>query len=347
MAEGNEKNVFLPFQSVSRMEKKNNHQYSVKEAKSIKVALFVIAAALIFYFGAAFLKGINIFGKKNYYYAVFEDIGGLHESTVVALNGYEIGKVTDIKLLNTNPVQICAEILVTEKLDIPKDSKFEIAQKDVLGGMIVNLHIGSSPEFAHSGDTLGCCLKGGMFDGVDELVAQLQNVVASVDTIGQNIKLAFRTEDSVNGGMMIKNTLANLEATSQNLAKLMADNGGKVNRVVTQLEVLSKTLSDASPKINAIVTNMDNITDSLAQANIRQLVNNAQSTINNANDVIAKVKAGEGTVGQLIQNDSLYNNINQTIECVNALIKDVKEHPTDYLNVTVFGRKERKRDKKQ
>ncbi len=327
------------------MEKNNNNQYSVKEAKSIKVALFVIAAALTFYLGATFLRGINVLGKKTYYYAVFEDIGALHESTNVTLNGYEIGKVTDIKLLSSSPVRICAEILVTEKLDIPKDSQFEVSQKDVLGGMIVNLHMGTSPEFAHSGDTLGCYLKSGMIDGVDDLVAQLQNVVASVDTIGQNIKLAFRSEDSINGGMMIKNTLANLEETSQNLSKLLADNGGKVNRVVSQLDVLSKTLGDASPKIDAIVSNLDNITDSLAQSNIRQLVNNAQSTINNANDVIAKLKAGEGTVGQLIQNDSLYNNINQTIECVNALLKDFKEHPTDYLNVTVFGRKERKKDK--
>ena len=329
------------------MEKKNNNQYSVKEAKSIKVALFVIAAALIFYLGATFLKGINVFGKKTYYYAVFEDIGALHESTNVTLNGYEIGKVTGIKLLSSNPIRICAEILVTEKLDIPKDSKFEVAQKDVLGGMIVNLHLGESTVMAHSGDTLGCYLKSGMLDGVDDLVAQLQNVVASVDTIGQNIKLAFRSDDSINGGTMIKNTLANLEATSQNLSKLLADNGGKVNRVVTQLEVLTKTLSDASPKIDAIVANVDNISDSLAQSNIRQLVNNVQSTINNANDVIAKVKAGEGTVGQLIQNDSLYRNINQTIECVNILLKDIKEHPTDYLNVTVFGKKERKKDKNQ
>lgn len=329
------------------MKKNNTPSSSAKDLRSIKVALFCIAAALIFYLGSLFLKGINIFSKKHYYYAVFEDIGALHESTVVALNGYPIGKVTNIELLSSNPVRICAEILVTEKLNIPKDSRFEVAQKDVLGGMVVNLRMGTSTMMAQGGDTLSCYVAGGMLDGVGDLVTQLQSVVASVDTIGQNIKLAFRSDDSINGGMMIKNTLANLEATSQNLSKLLADNGGKVNRVVTQLDVLTKTLSEASPKIDAIVANVDNITDSLAQANIRQLVNNAQSTIDNANSVIAKVKAGEGTVGQLIQNDTLYRNINQTIECVNALIKDLKEHPTDYLNVTVFGRKERKRDKNQ
>ena len=325
------------------MEKNTKKPYSEKEVRSIKVALFCIAAALIFYLGATFLKGINVFGKKTYYYAVFEDVGALHESTNVTLNGYEIGKVTGIKLLSSNPVRICAEILVTEKLDIPKDSQFEVAQKDVLGGMVVNLHLGSSAEIAHRGDTLGCYLAGGMLDGVGDLVAQLQSVIASVDTIGQNLKLAFRTEDSLNGGTMIKNTLENLEHTTADLSKLLADNGGKVNSVVSQLDVLSKTLGEAAPKIDAIIANVDNISDSLAQANIRMLVNNAQQTVENANRLIDNVNKGQGTVGQLMQNDSLFKSLNNTIESLDLLVKDIKANPSKYINVTIFGKKEKRK----
>ena len=325
------------------MDNKKADQHTVKEARSIKVALFVIGAALIFYLGATFLKGINVFGKKTYYYAVFEDIGALHESTNVTLNGYGIGKVTDIELLSSNPVRICAEILVTEKLDIPEDSQFEVASKGLLGDMVVNLHLGQSARMAQHGDTLGCYLAGGMLDGVDDLVAQLKSVVASVDTIGQNLKLAFRTEDSLNGGTMIKNTLENLEHTTADLSKLLAVNGGKVNSVVTQLEVLSKTLGEAAPKIDAIVNNVDNITDSIAQANIRTLVNNAQSTVDNANALIAGVKNGQGTVGQLMRNDSLYNNLNKTIESLDLLVKDIKANPSKYINVTIFGKKEERK----
>lgn len=325
------------------MDNKKPDQHTVKEARSIKVALFAIAAALIFYLGATFLKGINVFGKKTYYYAVFEDIGALHESTNVTLNGYGIGKVTGIELLSTNPVRICAEILVTEKLDIPEDSQFEVAQKDILGGMVVNLHLGQSARVAQRGDTLGCYLAGGMLDGVGDLVAQLQSVVASVDTIGMNLKLAFRSEDSLNGGTMIKNTLENLEHTAADLSKLLAANGGKVNNIVSQLDLLSKTLGEAAPKIDAIVSNVDNITDSIAQANIRTLVNNAQSTVDNANALIADVKNGRGTVGQLVSNDSLYNNLNKTIESIDLLVKDIKADPSKYINITVFSRKEKKK----
>lgn len=330
------------------MDKDKSKQYTEKERKSIKVALFCIAAVLIFYFGVQFLKGINILGKKKYYYAVFEDIGALHESTTVTLNGYGIGKVTDIGLLSSNPVRICAEILVTEDLDIPEDSRFEVAQKDVLGGMVVNLHLGSSSRMAHGGDTLGCYLAGGMLDGLGDLVAQLRSVVASVDTIGLNLKSAFNPSDSLSGGSTLKQTLANLQEATGELALLLDKNGPKFNNVVAQLDVLTRTLGDASPKIDAILSNVDNISDSLAQSNIRTLVDNAQSAIDNANHVIADVRQGQGTVGQLLQSDSLYRSINRTVESLDLLVKDIKENPSRYINVTVFGKKDNgKKDRKK
>ena len=141
---------------------------------------------------------------------------------------------------------------------------------------------------------------------------------------------------------MIKNTLENLEHTTADLSKLLADNGGRVNSVVSQLDALSKTLGQAAPKIDAIIANVDNITDSLAQANIRTLVNNAQSTVDNVNALIAGVKNGQGTVGQLMQNDSLFKSLNNTIESLDLLVKDIKANPSKYINVTVFGKKEKK-----
>ena len=100
-------------------DKKDKEQYSEKNIKSMKVAIFCITAILVFYFGASILKGMNVFSHKTYFYAVFDDIGGLHESTTVSVNGYPIGKVSKITMQSTNPVRICAEILVTEKIDIP------------------------------------------------------------------------------------------------------------------------------------------------------------------------------------------------------------------------------------
>lgn len=324
---------------------KENQQYSEKNIKSMKVAIFCIVALVIFYFGCNFLKGLNVLNRKTYYYAVFENVGDLHESTNVVFNGYPIGKVKGLTLLSTNPSRICAEIVLTEDIDIPADSYFEVAQKDVLGGMIVNLRLGNSPTLAHNKDTLGSALQPGMFDGIDDLKDQLASVIASVDTIGLSLKSAFLLNDSANSAFMLKNTLVNLEASTHHLNAILANNEGKVGNVVTQLEQLSSTLSQASPQINSIIANINHISDSLAQSNIRALLTDAQATVANLNAVTAKIEQGDGTAGMLINNQELYKNVTNTMESLNVLLQDLKANPSKYVNITVFGKKDKDKDK--
>lgn len=324
------------------MEKKDSQKYSSNNIRSMKVAIFCISAIVIFYLGANFLKGLNVFSHKTYYYAVFDNVGALHESTTVTLNGFPVGKVSNIDILSTNPVRICAEILITEDVDIPKDSRFEVAQKDVLGGMVVNLLLGKSSAMAHNKDTLDCGLAPGMFDGIDDLKASLQSVLASVDTIGLTVKSAFLPNDKENGAFMLKNTLVNLEASTRHLNQMLATNEYKVNDMVSKLDKLSTTLSDATPQINAIVSNLNNISDSIAQANIRTLLTDAQQTMAHINTLTNQIENGNGTVGKLLQNDSLFHNINNTAESLDILLKDLKAHPSKYINVTVFGGKKKK-----
>lgn len=321
---------------------KDNQQYSAKNVRSMKVAIFCIAALIIFYLGASFLKGLNVFSHKAYYYAVMENIGGLHESTTVAVNGYPIGKVTKMKMLSTDPVRICAEIMVTEKIDLPKDSRIEVAQKDVLGGMIVNIIPGSSKVMAQSGDTLRSSLAGGLFDGIDGLKDQLASVIASVDTIALALKSAFTPDDPANGAATLKNTLANLETSTQHLSQILSSNEPKVNEMVTKLNRFSTTLDNASPQLNAMIENLNNISDSVAQSNIKALFTDAQQAVSNINQVTDKLERGEGSVGQLMNNDSLYKNINKAVESLDNLINDLKAHPGRYINVSVFGKKKDK-----
>ena len=321
--------------------KEKKQQYANNTARNIKVAIFAIIALAILYVGIKFLKGIKIFGHKQYYYGVFEDIGGLHESTNLLLNGYPIGKVTNISLLSSNPIRICAEFLVTEKLDIPADSKFLVAQTDVLGGVAVNVVMGTSSTMAKHGDTLACGLQGGgLTDGLDDLKGQLQSVLASVDTIGLSLRETFRPSDSQNGALMLKSTLVNLEASTQHLNNLLANNEAKVSNAVGKLNELATALNAATPKINTIIQNFDNISDSIAKSNVSTLINDAQQTITHLNAITTSIEKGDGTVGQLMNNDSLYNNINSTVEQLNTLLKDFQAHPSRYINL--FGKKKDK-----
>ena len=309
----------------------------------LKVGLFCIVAVIIFYLGACFFKGVSAFGKKTYYYAVFENTGGLQESNAVMLNGYKIGQVTKVSILSDNPVRLCAELMITEPVNIPKDSKVQVAPKDLLGGTVVNILFGYDTQMLQAKDTMATYVVPQMTDGIDGLKAQLASILTSVDTIALSLKDVLSPEG---GAGDLKATLSNLEETTANLNDILGDNKVKVNRLVTNLEQFSGTLQSVSPQLETIVNNLDHISDSIAKANVTQLINDAQKTISDVQLVVEKIQQGEGTVGQLVTNDTLYTNLENSLHSLDELLKDLKANPKKYINVTVFGKREKKVEKK-
>lgn len=326
---------------------------SDKNKKSIKVALFIIAAIIIFYLGANFLKGIDTFGKRTYYYALFDDIGGLTPGSVVSVKGYSIGKVTNISMLSDNPVTICIEMLIGEDINIPEDSKIEITSKDILGGAIINVKLGSSSQMAASKDTLASMVTPGMLDGVGDLFVKVDNAIASLDTI------AFAFKDALyhNGGIKnIEKMIVNIETITEDFKSIISNNEGKINQLVTNINDFGLSLKNATPQLNNIMSNLDRLSDSLAKAEVVTVVDNVNKTIEELNILFSKINRGDGDIGQLLNSDTIYQNLTHTTENLNSLIKDIKENPGRYVTIRVFGgktkeekqaEKEAKREKKQ
>lgn len=322
------------------MEKEQVKQDNTSHNKSkLKVGIFCIAAVVIFYLGACFFKGISAFGKKTYYYAVFENTGGLQESNAVMLNGYKIGQVTKVSLLSDNPVRLCAELMITEPVNIPKDSKVQVAPKDLLGGTVVNILFGNDTHMLQAKDTMATYVVPQMTDGIDGLKAQLASILTSVDTIALSLKDVMSPEG---GAQDLKGTLANLEATTANLNSILGNNKDKVGKLVTNLEKFSNNLQEAGPQLETIVNNLDKISDSVAKANVTQLINDAQQAIGDVQLIVNKIQKGDGTLGQLVTNDTLYYNLENSLHSLDELLKDLKANPKKYINVTVFGKKGKK-----
>ncbi|MBQ7490376.1 MAG: MCE family protein [Bacteroidales bacterium] len=317
---------------------------SKQGSQYVKVALMCIAALVIFYFGTQYLKGIDIFGSRTYYYCVFEDCGGLVESTPVQLNGYKIGKVEKVSLLSARPVRICAKLLITENIKFPDDTRFEVASASLLGGNSLNVQYGKSSKFANEGDTLLCGVKPGLLDGFADLGDKVNSILNSVDTIGLSLKDVLYTQG---GGEDLKGTLANLESTTANLNDILAQNKSKVGLLVSDLQDFSSTLNEASPKLHNVIDNFDKISDSLAKADIAAVINNANSTISEIETLVKKINKGDGDIGQLANNDSLYRNLESTTNSLNLLLQDLKENPKRYVHFSLFGRKDKKDKEKK
>lgn len=309
-----------------------------KDIKKSRVALFCIAAILIFYIGANFLKGLDLFSKKTYYYAVFDNVGGLLAGNPVFVNGYKIGKVTDVKMIGDNPVKICTEMLIMEDIDIPVDSKFVVAPKDLLGGNIMNLMMGTSAQYAKNGDTLACFVKLPITAGIDEMKLKINNILSSVDTIGLSLKSVLKDEK---GADNLAQTLKNIEQITANLDRMIAQNETKVGKLVSDLTTFSNTLKNVSPELKNVISNFNNISDTLAKANIAGVIYNANQTITDIDFLIRKINDGKGDIGQLMNNDTLYKNLEASTRNLNLLLQDIKQNPGRYVQVSVFGKKDK------
>ena len=308
--------------------------------KRIRVALLCISAILIFYIGANFLKGINVFHKKTYFYCVMDDASGVQQNTPVYLAGFKIGQVQEVELLNANPPRICAKIMLSEDVDIPTDSKLKLKSSSILGGMQLDLMMGNATSYFQNNDTIACFKEAGLLDGIDDLKAQIGSVVASVDTIGLELKDLLHKEG---GGESLRNTLTNIENATDNLNSILADNKTKVSNLVTSLQKFGNTLEAASPKLNEILDNFDNISDTIAKADIAGVINNANSTIKEIQSLIAKANNGDGTVSALLNDEGLVKKIDDTIKSLNDLLKDFKDNPRHYLSP--LGEKKKKNKK--
>lgn len=321
------------------MDKKSKNPQDVKDSKKkIRVAILCICAIVVFYIGCNFLKGINVFHKKTYYYCLMDNATGVQQNTQVWLSGYKVGMVQSVEMLSANPPRICAHILFNENFDLPDDSRLEVMANGLLGGNVLNIVMGTSKSTFSDGDTIPCSVKPGMLDGIADMKDQIASVVASVDTIGMELKDILHKDG---GGENLKATLENIEAATHNLNDILADNKGKVNSLVTSLDRFGKTLDEASPQLTQILDNFDKISDTLAKAEIAEVIANANQTIVEVKEMVAKVNRGEGTIGNLMSEETVVNKVEETIQSLKDLVVDIKANPKRYINVTVFGKKEK------
>ena len=325
-------------------EKSKTTKQSERNTKSIKVAIFCIMAILVFYLGANFLKGVDTFGKKEFYYSVYENSGGLYKGAIVYLHGYPIGKVTKVKLINNQPVQILAEYLLHENIKLPKDSRFDVTSRDMLGGIIVRLDLGNDSQFAKPGDTLVCGLIPQLTDGIEAMKDQIINILASVDTIAVSLKDALTNQT---GGNKLAQTLSNIESMTAHLDQIIADNEQNFGKIVTEISAFSKMLTEVSPELKNVVSNFDQIVDSLTKANVAEVIVNTNNTILQVEELVKKANSGNGDVAKLLNEDEIYTKLGQTLKSLDDLVVDIRANPKKYINVTVFGKKEKNNQPKK
>jgi phospholipid/cholesterol/gamma-HCH transport system substrate-binding protein len=306
----------------------------LKLTREVKTGVLAIGAILLFIFGYSFLKGTNIFDKNRTFYVKYQNVEGLAKSALVTINGLDVGKVQNIRFANKTG-GLVVEFTVEDDFEFSKNSVARIYSSGLIGGK----SLGIFPEYdpnnvAKSGDTLRGEVEDGMLSAVTKALGPLEkkvnNTLATVDTL----MLAFTDvlDDSTRNNLKqaienLSNTLKSFEGVSQKLNGILGENGGKLNNTFTNLDEMS--------------ANFAKLSDSLAQLETGRLVADLQTVVTRLDAIAAGIENGEGSVGKLLKDDKLYDNLEGASRQLEQLLQDVKLNPKRYVNVSVFGKKQK------
>ena len=304
----------------------------LKITREIKVAVLVILSIVLFYWGFTFLKGRNLFDNSNKLYAVYDNVAGLVVSAPVTINGLNIGKVNTIEMLPDGKMKV--ELIITnEQIQIAKSSIAQIMDSGLIGGReIAILNNFSDKNYTESGDTLKTSDKLGL---TAELANQIGPVKDKVEILLEN---ANKLIESLNATLdattqqKLKSAIASLEVTmaefsqtSKSINGILAENKSKLNTTLSNFEKTSGNLNAMS--------------SSLEKADLGATVKKLEATLTSVNVMMANLEQGKGSMGKLLSDDAMYNNLTKTSKELELLLQDLRLNPTRYVNVSVFGKK--------
>ncbi len=315
----------------------------IKELKIGLIATFLIALLV---WGVNFLKGKNIFSQTNHYYAIYDGIGGLEKASPIFLNGLNVGTIESIKLYGDNNRDIIVYFSIRKDIKIPKASEVVIFSSDFLGTKAVRLDFTNKKQYYQSGDTLPSNIEVDLteqiYSEIKPIKEKSERMIETIDSLTMMLKNATQTNIS-KSLTNLKDITQNLKRSSSTLDNLLTSEKDNLKSVIRNTKDISENLKNNNENISNTLSNMSSITDSLRQANLQKTLNKLENTLTKTDSILYRINRGEGSLGLLVNNDSLYNNLNSTSRDLDLLINDLKENPGRYINISIFGGK--KKDK--
>lgn len=295
--------------------------------KEVKIALTAIVAIIVLFIGMQFLKGMSLFSSNNVYYVNFDDVSGMSTSSPIYANGYRVGVVQRIEFDYDHPGRIIAAIEIDPKLHLTEGTNAEITS-DFLGNVKLELKMGPADgKLLAVGDTISGGIQVGLMDKAADIIPQVEQMLPKLDSILVSINCLL-TDPALAG------TLHNAE---QLTASLIAS-ARQLNTLSTQL---NRQMPQVMDKAEGVLSNTQTLTGNMAQIDIEGTMKKVDATLANVQQLTARLNNPSGSVGMLLNDPQLYQNLNATMRSVDSLLVDFKLHPRRYINVSVFGKKDK------
>lgn len=305
-----------------------------------KVGALTVVAVTLLVLGYNFLKGKDFTKKSSVIYARFVDVGSLEISSPVKIKGFRIGNVYRISNFDKNVSEVVVTINMVEDVNIPKNS-VAVISNSLTGTSTINIMPGNAKDYIAKGDTLQTSnnpdLLGKVMNSLDPILHTVQQAVDSLKNVLGNLNSMF--DESTKSHL--KGVIANLNHSSANLSVLLNTKDGALAKTLTNAEVFSTNLNKNNENLNVTIENFRTTSQKLSEAQLKETVQNLNNTINQLNLVLEKANNKEGSLGLLLNDPKLYNNLQNTSRSLNILLDDFKTHPKRYVSFSVFGKKDK------
>ncbi|MDR2285672.1 MAG: MlaD family protein [Sphingobacterium sp.] len=305
-------------------------------------ALTAIAIALLF-IGYSFLRGNDVFSSDNMFYTDYDNVDGLATSKPVMVNGYQIGRVSKMSLMDNGKIR--TEFKIKSDYDIPSNTIARIVSESILGSKVIVFDIGNSSTMARNGDPLQSDVQANLMEKVEPLQKKIENLVVKLDSVLSAVNTALDDEfqrDFKKSLRSISVSLNNMENITSDVENLMGSERVRLAKIMQNLESITSNFQNNNEKINSILTNLDNLSDDLAKTEIKATIDNAHQAMKDVQAITGKINKGEGSIGLLLNDDQLYDNLNKASANLNELVHDLKTNPGKYLKISIFGKKDTK-----
>jgi phospholipid/cholesterol/gamma-HCH transport system substrate-binding protein len=302
--------------------------------KEVKIALVAIVGIVVLFFGLHFLKGMPVFSTDKVYYASFQNINGLSSSNPIYADGYQVGNVKQIIYDYNKSGRVLVEFQVDNDLRIPKGSSAEIVS-DLMGNIKMNLLLANNPrERVEPGDTIQGNLDAGLMGSVQSLVPAVAAMLPKVDSILSSVNMLL-ADPAIRASLHnIQTISSNLAVTSAGLNRLVAEANGKVPGILSKADY-------AMGKAGSTLNNADRLSANLAELDVAQTLAKVDRTLDNVESVTRQLNSPNGSLGLLMRDPGLYNNMNSTVRSADSLLTDLKKHPKRYVHFSLFGKKDK------
>ncbi len=295
--------------------------------KEVKIALVAICGLVILFFGMNFLKGLNLFSSSNIYFISFKDISGLAASSPIYADGYKVGVVKNIIYDYNNTGGTVVEADIDNRLRIPKGSSAEIVS-DMLGNVKVNLLLATNPrERVNPGETIQGGINDGALGQMKNMLPTVMQILPKVDSIVTSINMLLANPAIAQSLQNVEAVTGNLTVTTRRLNNLLATLEGSVPGMMTRTD--------------SILHNANTLAKNLNQIDVAGTVARVDETLANVEKFTEQLNNNQGTLGLLMRDPALYNNLNSTMRSADSLLIDLKAHPKRYVHFSLFGRKDK------